>query len=227
MRLLLIPGLDGTGQLFRRLVDALAGRVAATIVSLPLNGGRTHADVAARITEALGDGPAVLLGESFSGPAAIMVAAKSPAHVKGLVLASTFVEPPLPPFLIAVLARIDPKWFPAALLRAFMMGRWGDDALARELEELVDILPAETIRARLQAVACVDVRDDVQRIGCPILVLEPQHDWLVPTRSLRSSTRDCAHVRIKEMAGPHMLLQANPVAAADEIVRFVQTLKRG
>jgi pimeloyl-[acyl-carrier protein] methyl ester esterase len=67
--LVLLPGLDGTGDLFAPVVDALGPSVPTQIVRYPLSDASDYATCEAIARAALPtDGPYVLLGESFFGP---------------------------------------------------------------------------------------------------------------------------------------------------------------
>jgi pimeloyl-ACP methyl ester carboxylesterase len=88
----LLPGLDGTGDLFAPVVDALGPNVPTQIVRYPLSHASDYATCEAIARAALPtDRPYVLLGESFSGPIAVSIAATAPPGLRGLILCSTFI----------------------------------------------------------------------------------------------------------------------------------------
>jgi pimeloyl-ACP methyl ester carboxylesterase len=96
--LVLLTGMDGTGLLFQPFVEALGdvGQVEVRTIAYP---AREPLDVAA-LTEvacaALPSGPLVILGESFSGPIAVALAARCADRVQGLILCCSFVRNPRP-----------------------------------------------------------------------------------------------------------------------------------
>jgi pimeloyl-ACP methyl ester carboxylesterase len=95
--LVLLPGLDGTGDLFAPVVDALGPNVPTQIVRYPLSHASDYAACEAIARGALPtDRPYVLLGESFSGPIAVSIAAAAPPGLRGLILCSTFARNPQP-----------------------------------------------------------------------------------------------------------------------------------
>ena len=95
--LVLLPGLDGTGDLFAPVVDALGPNVPTQIVRYPLSHASDYPTCEAVARGALPtDCPYVLLGESFSGPIAVSIAAAAPPGLRGLILCSTFVCNPQP-----------------------------------------------------------------------------------------------------------------------------------
>jgi pimeloyl-ACP methyl ester carboxylesterase len=101
--LMLLPGMDGTGMLFDPLRAELGNAVGTTVVRYPTHGPIGYDELASIARAALPSGPFVVLGESFSGPIAILLAASRPAGLVGLVLACSFARNPRP--ALAVLAR--------------------------------------------------------------------------------------------------------------------------
>ena len=92
--LVLLPGMDGTGELFAPFIAALGPEVSSVVVRYPdqPQGYASHEDAA---RAALPEGkPFVVLGESFSGPVAISIAAASPPGLCGYILCSSFVSCP-------------------------------------------------------------------------------------------------------------------------------------
>ena len=78
--LILLPGLDGTGDFFQPLLDEIAGKIPTTVVRYPIDGGYDY-DSCLEIVQAMlpADEKYVLLGESFSGPLAVTLAALNAA----------------------------------------------------------------------------------------------------------------------------------------------------
>jgi len=132
--LVILPGLDGTGTLHDDFVRALGDtfervEIVAYPPQAPLDYVTLEALVRARLPA---DRPFVLLGESFSGPIALAIAAHPPSpRLIGVVLTTTFATFTmswLTPF--AALARYAPvRAFPFALLSWWLLGRWAAPAL--------------------------------------------------------------------------------------------------
>ncbi len=87
--------LDAAHQL---LAPDLRGRGASGRLPGPY-GMQAHARDCARVIEALGSGPAVVVGESMGGYVAVVLAAEFPELVDRLVLVDGGLPPPLPPGL--------------------------------------------------------------------------------------------------------------------------------
>jgi hypothetical protein len=84
--LVLLPGLDGTGKLFAEFLRVLDLNISTLVVAYPKDVPMNYDELETLVTAALPtDRPFVLLGESFSGPAAVAasVAADPSAGMRG------------------------------------------------------------------------------------------------------------------------------------------------
>src|SRR5688572_2754392 len=96
MKLILMPGMDGTGELFRPLLAALPKSIEPVVVRYPGHEPLRYSELLPIARAALPVGePFVLLGESFSGPLALMLAAGAPAGLCGVILCASFAEKPV------------------------------------------------------------------------------------------------------------------------------------
>src|SRR4051812_33342049 len=95
--LVLLPGMDGTGEMFAAFASILGEDVAPIIVRYPQQRTLDYGALVDFVRPQLPtDRPFVLLGEPFSGPVAISLAALRPAGLIGLVLCCSFVRNPVP-----------------------------------------------------------------------------------------------------------------------------------
>jgi pimeloyl-[acyl-carrier protein] methyl ester esterase len=95
--LVLLPGLDGTGKLFSEFVNSLGSSVDSRIVAYPKDQPLGYDELEALVMAAIPrNQPFVLLGESFSGPLAIRIAARAPAGLAAVILSASFAKNPFP-----------------------------------------------------------------------------------------------------------------------------------
>jgi pimeloyl-ACP methyl ester carboxylesterase len=220
-RIVLLPGLDGTGRLFRWLAAEYAGPVPLQVVSYPADARLGYRELTEYIREIIGSRNVVVLGESFSGPIAVEIAATMPNQVKGLILAATFVRSPWPAWLVRIAARLNPGLAPRPLMYAILRGRNTDPSLNMEIEKILTEMAPEVRSKRLNEVADADVGDRLKAVQCPILVLHGTKDWLVPRTSPVKSVKSDPNATIALFEAPHMLLQTHARAAARAIEAFV------
>ena len=221
-KLVLLPGLDGTGLFFARLEQALAGRIPVQTVSYPSDAVLGYSELPEYVRAKIGDAPAVLLGESFSGPVAIHLAANLPDQVKGLILAATFLNSPWPRWMIEAAARAKPSHVPRAWIDVVLRGGSDDPELGALIAKILADFDPSVRTARLSAVAQANATQDFARVSCPILALHGRNDWLVWPGPMRRAIAAKPGAGMKLLAGPHMLLQKNPHEAADAIEAIVR-----
>src|SRR6516225_8307668 len=97
MHLLLLPGMDGTGRLFEPLLPFLPPSLVAVVLAYPPDRPLDYAELLPYVEAAIPDGQEFLvLGESFSGPLALLLAARQPPGLRGIILCASFARSPLP-----------------------------------------------------------------------------------------------------------------------------------
>jgi pimeloyl-ACP methyl ester carboxylesterase len=95
--LVLLPGMDGSGLLFRSFISALDSDLTPLVIDYPGAQCLSYSQLTSLVQQRLPPRERYfLLGESFSGPVAIAVAAASPMNLAGLVLCGTFARNPFP-----------------------------------------------------------------------------------------------------------------------------------
>lgn len=224
--LVLLPGMDGTGEHFAPLIGALRDLLPTIVVRYPdqpLDYAEYELIARAALPQ---DRPFVVLGESFSGPIALSIAAANPTGLVGYVLCASFARCPrlILRMLRPLLGVIPSHRAPNALASHFLMGRFATPDLRRANAETLRRISPRTLAARLEGVAEVDVSEKLEQIRIPGLYLRGTEDRLVPAAAGRALVRLAPNVRVAEIEGPHFLLQVNPQAAAKAIGDFVRSL---
>ena len=227
MTLVLLPGMDGSGELFAGFVAALGDGIAPLVLSYPAEQPLDYQGLADFARDRLPVGqPYVLLGESFSGPVAIALAASRPPDLVGLVLSCTFARNPVPrlrrfagliPFL-----PISSKFTGLAL--PLLLGGHATPALRRTLRGVLDQVRPAVLRARMRAVLGVDYSAQLRGVTVPVLYLQAAQDRVVSRASARHITLLLPQVKAVVLDGPHLLLQAAPVAAASVVREFAEQI---
>ena len=215
--LVLLPGMDGTGELLAPFLEALGDEFDARVVRYPGGhcGGYDELEGIARATIPA-DRPYVLLGESFSGPIAISIAASAPGQLRGLVLCCTFARNPRPG--LATLKR----FISALPLKALPADRLVDASMRKAFKRALDQVSGSALRARMRAVLAVDVRDRLATSDVPILYLRATRDRLVPRAAAELVAKLKPTTKVVELDASHFLLQTAPAQAAREVAAFVR-----
>jgi pimeloyl-ACP methyl ester carboxylesterase len=221
--ILLLPGFDGTGELFAPLQLALGGRFSTTVVRY--RDEHTLGDYVDSVESLLPAQDAVLVAESFSGPIALAVMARHPKRIRCAVLCATF---PVSPFrLLTRLARFVPTSFfganPAqrAILRTFCFDRKSDPSVVARALSVIRSVPASALKSRLNLLADIDMRAHLSQISVPVLYLQALQDRVVATRLSQQLIDALPNVTVRKLDGPHLLLQSRPHECAEAITSFV------
>src|SRR5246127_2978139 len=156
-KLVLLPGMYGTGDLFADFANAISGSFAAQIIEYPN-------DVCLSYTELLGlvrsvlpaSEPYVIVAESFSTPLAIQFAETNPPSLKGLVLSAGFATSPvrgflrfLTPFLAPLLTYFPVNEFGARLM---LFGSKAPEELNERIRRAIVSVRPKVLMDRVKAV---------------------------------------------------------------------------
>jgi pimeloyl-ACP methyl ester carboxylesterase len=227
--LVLLPGMDGTGDLFEPFVRAVDNRFDTKIVRYPTHERLGYEELTDLVASELPlQRPFVLLGESFSGPVAISIAARKPKYLVGLVLCCTFAKNPLPTF--AALGRIVLRLpLPRPPLRLIEFALAGNERLPGELRHtLHDSLAKVSIgalRTRAKAALYVNAESELRRLTVPTIYLRATRDRVVGKHIAKQMQEQLSSLRIVDFDAPHFLLQTKPNEAAHAVTEFMRKIQ--
>lgn len=246
--LVLVHGLGGAAANWLALAPLLLPGWRLLVPELPGHGGSpalpaapsldTYADRLGLLLEREGAVPAPLVGHSLGGAIALRLAIRRPEAVSALVLAGAAgisSGTRNARYALAVTAIVKPgrKIAPhrarvarSAFLKRVVFGRWGASdppALPDELVEAFLAGPArhtDTVSAA-KALVRDDPRADLDRVGCPTLVLWGARDNQLPVGDAFDYARRLrARLRVIADCG-HLLIAERPEACADAIEDFL------
>lgn len=225
--LVLLPGMDGTGSLFDPLLQALDPRWPVQVLRYP---GDQPLDYPALVERVIAQLPTarrfILLGESFSGPVAVSVAARQPQGLIGLVLCSSFVRNPRPRLapLQPLLKVLPVQRLPFWPLDALLLGGFSTPSLRQAVAAAIAQVTPPVLQARLQAVISVDLCQALASTRVPLLYLRARRDRLVPQSASALVLQWRSDARLAEIEAPHCLLQAAPAEAAAHLQQFMESV---
>jgi pimeloyl-[acyl-carrier protein] methyl ester esterase len=220
-----LPGLDGTEIFFRPLLAALPPWIKPLVVTYPRSGANDYSDLLEVVQAAVEDSKEFyVLGWSFSGPLAVMLTAKDPTRIRGVILCASFVQPPHPVL----------TWLPFAVISPIVhLVRWArrtpiflfnglTDMFRRDKAATWARVPTNILAARARAIVALDVRDCLRECPCPVLYLAGSRDRVVPSWNAEEVIRELPSTKVVTIDGPHLALYTNPTAAVRAIVGFMR-----
>lgn len=217
--------MDGTGDLFAPLLDVLPPDAPRRVIAYPADRPLAYPQLVDHVTDQLGDAPAVLIAESFSGPIALHLATRRPDRVLAVVLCASFVTPPASESL-RWLAR--PTLFklpaPAIAIRKLLVGDDAPPQLVSAVHNAIRKVAPHVLAARLREILQVDATAALAACPSPILYLRPRADRLVRASAIDAIRSTRPDIAFHELDGPHLLLQTRPREAWRTIDDFLKRL---
>lgn len=227
-RLVLMPGMEGTGALFAPFVAALPPTPAPVVVRYPVDEPLEPPALIERVKALLPVGERfALVAESYSGPLALRLAAQLPPGLAAVVLVATYAKSPLGPWL----SRVHPIGSLAfslppstSFIRGFLTGDDAPEELVQASRAAIRSVRATVMGARLRHALTDDVSAEASRCPVPLLYLRGTRDRLIPPRSQAELQALVPAMRSVDLDSAHFVLQRAPELSARAIDAFLREL---
>lgn len=226
MRVILLPGLDGTGLLFSPLLENLPGDIKTEIISYPWNDNQSYLQleeyVRMRLPE---DEEFIFIAESFSGVIAYNIAKSAPSNLKSIIFVASFLKPPLKNLYL--LNTLPLSWLlklhiPEFAARRYLLGNNIENGMVNYFGEVIRKIPGKVLARRLREVS--NLRCVLKKISIPCIYIQAEDDKLVPSDNLKLFRKAIPDINVILVSGPHLILQANPVVCAKVIAEEYRLL---
>jgi pimeloyl-[acyl-carrier protein] methyl ester esterase len=227
-KLVLLPGMDGTGRLFTDFVDALPEEFETVTVRYPTDRCLSYSELVGLVRSSCPESePFILVAESFSTPLAIKYAAMNPSNLEGLILCAGFAVSPMQGWRRFLGSLFAPILFcvglPEFAVKLWLVGPDAPPSLVAAVRVAVLSVWPKVLAARLRAVLACESRAELGQIAKPILYIQAKRDHLVSASCLEVIRRIKPQVAVAEILGPHLVLQREPQRSAEVIVAFVRS----
>lgn len=215
MKLVFLPGMDGTGNLFTPLLRSLS-KFECQVIALPEAGAQDYLSLTEAVKAQLPTENFILVAESFSGPIGAALASAGIENMKGIIFVATFLSPPN--HLLLAISQLLPLKLISSLPFAMHFHKvlfLGPDAnydLAQSFLDTVRSLPAKLIKARLHSIQTLGPYSEVNDL--PVGYIQAKFDKLVSPDKAVEFKKYFNNITIKTIGGPHFILQANPEESA-------------
>jgi len=226
--IVLLPGMDGTGTLYEPLQRALRDSCNLQILTYPPDQALDYAELEALVlTQLPVTEDYILLGESFSGPIAISIAARQPTRLKALILCATFARNPYPWLTVSryVIPFLPTRFAPLRVLSHLLLGRFSSEEMCGQLANALAQVKPASLKARLHAVLHCDFREKLKAIKVPVLYLQATRDRLMPATVHAEIKRELPELEMRTYDAPHFLMQTKADEVASDILRFMSEIE--
>jgi pimeloyl-ACP methyl ester carboxylesterase len=166
----------------------------------------------------------VILGLSFGGPLALMVAAKCPLQVTGVILCASFVTPPRPklvPLRFIISAPFIAMVRAIRRMRLLFAGYTTSEFLHAKGITWRRV-NAKELASRSRSALSVDVRQQLRECPARLMYMVCSQDEVISRASLNEILEIAPQTKVAEIEGPHFAIFTNPVHSATCIATFLQ-----
>ncbi len=224
MKLVFLPGLDGTGLLFNRLIDALPKDLSIEIFSLDEIAGDTYYEQANELAKRFENENIIIVAESYSGRIAYELCGILGNKIKGIVFLASFISSPS---LISKLAGYLPLLFIKPLvITKFIVNLIGFNGSGRkaEIDSIFHSLQKcnkTKIKSRLRNISKLTKPDVVYKQ--PVTYIKPHNDYLVSGGAVRVLQDIFVNLNVVTVQGGHFIAQSNPEECSKIVCSSITT----
>ena len=228
-KLVVLPGMDGTGLLLNPFIESLGRRVDAQLFDYPTHVIQSYEEIISNVEAVLpstGEDFAIL-AESFAGPIALWLAQKDIPGLRGLILVVTFAATPR--HLLLQLTRVLPMErllglpIPCAFARRLMLGIKPPSGTLDRLCEVMHMVSPKVLASRLDEMR--RMRPPEKVIDLPALYLQATKDYLLPDNAVDDIKTLVPRIEIRRVEGPHLVLDTQPKKCARLVAGFLDSLE--
>ncbi len=214
--LVLLPGMDGSGALFKSFTDALQRR--ACVVELPQSGPQNSQRLCDHVVQSCPHGDLVIMAESFSTHLLPLLYARLQTRVKLMVAVAGFLLPPwrwVLPLVQRLPVHSALKWAPGrGVFRGFFLNVHASGQLVEEIIAVIRRVPAAVIQQRIAALRTLAGSQIESAPHCAVHYLRATQDRVVTKKHVNDFLRWAPQSQVDTIQGPHFLLQTRPVECA-------------
>jgi len=218
MKIILLPGLDGTGLLFEKLKESFPENLDIEVISYDSLEGISYSDQASEIANRFEGIDIYIVGESYSGRVAYELFKIRGCRVKGIVFLASFISSPsiLSKFAgILPVGLITPNFLTKKLIHLLGFSLIGGPNISESVFASISKADKYKLKSRLRNIASLD--EPAQPITCPVTYIRPSKDLLVSTSAVELLSKKCSSFKQVTVNGGHFIAQSNPVECAQAI----------
>jgi pimeloyl-ACP methyl ester carboxylesterase len=227
--LVLMPGMDGGGELLREFVAALPEGMVVETLRYPAEVWVPGREMAKTLAAGLPKEPFVLVAESYGTGLAVRLAGMRPVGLRGVVLCAGFCTSPLLGWKRWAAMRLAPALghvgLPGWVVRRWLVGEDATAGLVEAVVAAVSWVEPKVLAARVREALRSNVLADLALVRVPVLYVQPTQDRVVDPECLEEIRRVKAG-RTLAIDGPHLLMQTQPELVAEVVMGFVRELSR-
>ncbi len=210
MKVVLLPGMDGTGELFEEFLSYYDDE--HLVISLPQKGPQDHSSLAKSLEKQLPKEDYILLAESFSGGIVPELLKQSSINIKGVIFVASFLSCPkkhlLPIVKFLPLKALASAPFSQIAHKFLFLGQDASTAVLSKFIKVIKSIPDPILKSRLTVMS--QQRLPLGILDVPAVYIQATSDRLIAPRKSREFSKVFQNIEYIEIDGPHFILQAKP-----------------
>jgi pimeloyl-ACP methyl ester carboxylesterase len=224
MKLVLLPGMDGTGELFSYILEYLK-EFDTQVISLPQTGSQDYPTIINYIKSKLPNQEFTLIAESFSGALAAELAKEHLPNLKKIAFVATFLSPPNAA-LLSIAAKLPLKSLSKVPLAKYIqkqlfIGKSAKPELVDLFQSILNKLPSEILSNRIKTMQ--DLAFSTESLDIPCLYIQALSDRLVSANKYSEFQQYFSNIKLVQFEGPHFIMQTKPRECAIAIAEHAST----
>ena len=228
LNLILLPGMDGTGELFAEIVRELPGWLWPRVVRYPRDKKLSLGELQSIALDAIPAGkPFVLLGDSFSSLVAVRISAERPEDLRAVVICAGFVSSPVTGLRRRLACLMAPLSFhvkaPGIAVKRYLLGRSSSASLVKRVQAATVSVAGRVMRHRLRMILACNEDAALEKVVVPVLYVQAAGDRLVAASAFERIQKIQPGAVLVRIDGPHLILQTKPREAVGAITAFLQS----
>ncbi|MBA6254733.1 MULTISPECIES: hypothetical protein [unclassified Colwellia] len=219
MKLVLLPGMDGTGELFEEFLSYYDGE--HLVISLPQNCPQDHLSLAKSLDKQLPKEDYILLAESFSGGIVPELLKQDLTNMKGVIFVASFLSCPNR-YLLPIAKILPIKALASAPLsqighKFLLLGQGASKALLSKFIKVTKSIPDHILKSRLAVMNLQKL--PLATFDVPTVYIQALSDRLISPGKSRELSNVFRNIEYIEIDGPHFLLQAKPKESSQAVAK--------
>jgi len=226
MKIILLPGLDGTGLLFERMIEEIPSDLNIEVVSYDSIKAVSYPEQAAEIAEIFRGKDIFIVGESYSGRVAYELCQRSSINVCGIVFLASFISRPSSFSRFSTIiptAFLKPNPLSKFLLYLFGFNMTGGLENVNPVFASLQKADKRKLKIRLRNIA--QLVKPIVNVECPVTYIRPNTDLLVSDKSVKFLASMCSNFTQVKVNGGHFIAQSHPATCVKIICNTVNMLQ--
>ncbi|MCW8930881.1 MAG: hypothetical protein OQL19_11655 [Gammaproteobacteria bacterium] len=223
LELILLPGMDGTGILFKPFLNSLSQDISTKIIHYPFDQELSYNELVSYVQKQLPtDKEYILLAESFSGPIAYKLVNNE--KLKAIIFVASFIQPPNKLLILSKILPLSlfiPKQLPNVFLK-FLLGPLASKEVYKLVNESLNKVEKHVLSFRLKEMAKLS-KNNIETINKSIYI-QGISDNLVSPKHAGKIEQISQESKLYKVEGSHFILQVNPERCSEIVQNEINLL---